>query len=86
MRCGAKGKLVSYLADKKGKTALHTAAQRDHTDVCALLLEAKADPTRRMALWGMTPLENARYTKSGRRRGGRAAAPIEALLGDKEAS
>ena len=81
VRCGAKSKLLGTFALNKGETALHLAAHLGHAALCEQLLEAKADPCARMALWGMTPLEGARWWLSGKRRGGRAGAPIEALLG-----
>ena len=83
VRFGAKGKLVQLLARVKGRTPLHAAAERGDTELCKLLLEAKADATKRLTLWGLTPLENARFAMSSSRRGGHASSPIESLLGSE---
>ena len=81
VRCGAKSSLLVVLASSKGQTPLHEAANHGHPAVCEQLLAAKADPAGKgTALWGLTALEHARFRSSGKRRGGRASAPIEALL------
>ena len=45
------------MADKYGYTALHYAAQNDHTDIVRLLLEMNADPNA--CVCGATPLHRA---------------------------
>lgn len=75
---GSKNKVLLEMATWKGVTSLHYAAMAGDVDVCQVLLEARADPTIRNAI-GMTPLEAARFSLSGKRRGGQAAALEECL-------
>ena len=55
-RLKAKPHLLN-MADKYGYTALHYAAQNDHTDIVRLLLERNADPNA--CVCGATPLHRA---------------------------
>ena len=72
--------------DVHGKTPLHLAAEHDHAEIAALLLEAGADPEAR-ANWGATPLDWAGVLGSRaagavlRAQGARLRLPAAAGLG-----
>eukprot|EP01035_Chromulina_nebulosa_P024562 gene24562-31984_t len=60
-RLRAKPSLLN-LTDKYGYTALHYAAQNDHTSIVQLLLGMKADPNA--SICGATPLHRAAFAGS----------------------
>ena len=62
-----------------GATPLHLAAQRGDLGTCRILLEAKAELIAKSSL-GMTPLEHARFCRSGVYEGGSASSEVEKLL------
>ena len=76
---GATDSLKRHFAAMAGATPLHNAALRGDSQLCQLLLDARADPTLENAL-GLTPLQAAAWQGHNGRLQGRVPEALAAAL------